>query len=56
MAWKKSGRRWSTAVRDGAIKASCSTSAESGTRLLSDQLSDYRVDNPYIQAHLHGPS
>ena len=24
-------------------------------RLLSD-LSDYRVDDPYIRAHLHGPS
>jgi len=24
--------------------------------LLSDQLSDYRVDDPYIQAHVHGPS
>jgi hypothetical protein len=24
--------------------------------VLSDQLSDYRVDDPYIQAHLHGPS
>jgi hypothetical protein len=32
------------------------TSAEFGTRLLSDQLSDYRVDDLYIQAHLHGPS
>jgi hypothetical protein len=47
---------WSTAVRVGANKASCATSAEFGTRLLSDQLSDYRVDDPYIQAHLHGPS
>lgn len=28
----------------------------SGTRQLSDQLSDYRVDDPYIQAHLYGPS
>jgi hypothetical protein len=27
----------------------------SAYRLLSDQLSDYRVDVPYIQAHLHGP-
>jgi hypothetical protein len=26
------------------------------TRLLSDQLSDYRVGGQYIQAHLHGPS
>jgi hypothetical protein len=33
---------WSTAVRVGANKASCATSAESGTR----QLSDYRVDDP----------
>jgi hypothetical protein len=24
--------------------------------LLSDQLSDYQVDDPYIQAHVHGPS
>jgi hypothetical protein len=47
---------WSTAARVGANKASCATSAEFGTRLLSDQLSDYRVDDPYIQAHLHGPS
>ena len=47
---------WSTAVRVGASKASCATSAEFGTRLLSDQLSDYRVGDPYIQAHLHGPS
>jgi hypothetical protein len=30
------------------------TSAEFGTRLLSYQLSDYRVGDPYIQAHLHG--
>jgi hypothetical protein len=29
---------------------------EFGTRLLSDQLSDYRVDDPYMRAHLHGPS
>jgi hypothetical protein len=27
-----------------------------GRRLLSDQLSEYRVDDPYMQAHLHGPS
>jgi hypothetical protein len=47
---------WSTAVRVGANKALCAASAESGTRQLSDQLSDYRVDDPYIQAHLHGPS
>jgi hypothetical protein len=31
-------------------------SAELGTKLLSDQLSDYRVDDPYIQAHVHGSS
>jgi hypothetical protein len=30
----------------------CATSAETATR----QLSDYHVDDPYIQAHLHGPS
>jgi hypothetical protein len=46
----------SAAVRVGANKSSCATSAEFGTRLLSDQLSDYRVDDPYIHAHLHGPS
>ncbi len=33
----------------------CASSAEFGTRLLSDQLSDYGVDDPYIQAHLHRP-
>jgi hypothetical protein len=32
------------------------TGTEFGTRLLSDQLSDYRVDDPYIHAHLHGLS
>jgi hypothetical protein len=47
---------WSTAVRVGANKASCATSADFGTRLLSDQLSDYGVNDPCIQAHLHGPS
>jgi hypothetical protein len=46
----------SAAVRVGANKSSCATSAEFGTRLLSDQLSDYRVDDPYIHAHLHGLS
>jgi hypothetical protein len=35
--------------------ASCATSAAFGTRLLSDQLSDYRVDDPYIRGHIHGP-
>jgi hypothetical protein len=30
--------------------------AEFRTRPLSDQLSDYRVDDPHIQAHVHGPS
>jgi hypothetical protein len=26
-----------------------------GTRPLSHQLSDYRVDDPYIRGHVHGP-
>jgi hypothetical protein len=43
-------------VRIGAKNASYATSAEFGTRLLSDQLSDYRVDDPHIQEHVHGPS
>jgi hypothetical protein len=43
-------------VRVGAKKSSCATSAKFGARLLSDQLSDYGVDDPCIQAHLHGPS
>ena len=46
----------STAVRTGADNASFATSAGLRTRLLSDQMSDYRVDDPHIQAHLHGPS
>jgi hypothetical protein len=56
------GPRWlphpwgSTAVRTGADNASSATSAEFRTRPLSDQLSDYRVDDPHIQAHVHGPS
>jgi hypothetical protein len=29
--------------------ASCATAAAFGTRPLSDQLSDYRVDDPYIR-------
>jgi hypothetical protein len=37
-------------------ESSCATSAEFGTRLLSDQLSDYRVDDPYIQVDIHGPN
>ena len=40
----------------GADNASCATSAEFRTRLLSDQLSDYRVDDPHTQAHVYGPS
>jgi hypothetical protein len=48
--------RGSTAVRTGADNASCATSAEFRTRLQSDQLSDYRVDDPYIQTHVHGRS
>ena len=39
-----------------ARNKACATSPESGTRLLSDELSDYRVDDPYIQADLHRPS
>ena len=45
----------SLAVPADANNAPTATSAEFGPRLLSDQLSDYRVDDPYIQAHLHGP-
>ena len=35
--------------------APSATSAGVLDQLLSDQLSDYRVDVPYIQAHVHGP-
>jgi hypothetical protein len=37
-------------------RTTSASSAAPGTRLLSDQLSDYRADNPCIQAHLHGLS
>jgi hypothetical protein len=56
-AGPRSGReRWLIAVRVGANKSSCATSAEFRTRLPSDQMSNYRVADPYIQAHLQGPS
>ena len=42
--------------RAHATTLSSATSAEFETRPLSDQLSYYRVDDPYIPAHLHGPS
>jgi hypothetical protein len=47
---------WSTAVTRRREQVFMRNFAEFGTRVLSDQLSDYRVDDPYIQAHLHGPS
>ncbi len=37
-------------------RTTSASSAAPVTRLLSDQLSDYRPDDPYIQAHLHGLS
>jgi hypothetical protein len=58
-------RFWGSRVRRLAVVKWCSfartprrvpTGSPSSTyRLLSDQLSDYGVDVPYIQAHVQGP-